>query len=84
MFFRGIYAQTTYNLYGVITDEVGRPIVSASVFIDGTYSDFDGNYLIVASLEQGDYAIAVSGIGFSTNQVTVSLELQDQVQMVRF
>ncbi len=80
----GAIAQTSYNLYGVVTDDTGRPVVGASIFIDGTtsgtVSDFDGNYLINASLDQGQYTIVVSSVGYTTNRFTIELGLDDQVQ----
>ena len=43
-----LLAQMTTDIYGEILDELGEPLVEASVFLEGTQpgvqTDFDGNY----------------------------------------
>jgi len=61
--------QVTGEVFGTITDEVGIPILGASVYLEGTESgsttDFDGNYRI-SSAPTGSFNLIASYLGYET------------------
>ncbi|WP_350285856.1 TonB-dependent receptor [uncultured Croceitalea sp.] len=63
------YAQVTTDLFGNVLDEVGEPIIGASVFLEGTekgaQTDFDGNYTIT-DVTPGSYNLVVSYLGYES------------------
>lgn len=70
------YAQNgKFNLKGVIKDELGEPLIGASVFVkgtsEGTITDVDGTFSIDVS--QGNILTA-SYIGYLTQEVEVGLK----------
>ena len=67
-----------YSFTGNITDRsTGAPVPGASVFIDNTsyggVTDFDGKYSFRASLAPGEYFLATSYLGYSTQRTSISL-----------
>lgn len=75
-------AMAQQTITGVVLDEQGQPLPSATVQIKGTNTgtstDFDGNYSITAS--NGD-VLVFSFVGFSTQEVTVANEDQIDVTL---
>jgi len=63
------------TLTGNIQDELGEPLIGATILLEGTtlgtITDFDGNYL-VENITPGTYNVAISFIGYKkiTNTVT--------------
>ena len=62
-----LLAQQT--LYGIITDELGEPVISANIkilqgdtYITGTVTDFDGKYSI--QIDPGIYNVEFSYVGY--------------------
>lgn len=74
-----------FSVSGLVTDESGRPVPGASVFIEGTtfgtVADFDGNYSVNASLSDGSYQLIVSNIGFATQNIEFQIENNDQIEI---
>ena len=74
-----VHAQSG-GIKGTIVDESGDLIPGASIVIQGTsngvVSDIDGNFSI-NQLENGDYTLVVSYIGYSSQNVTLQVP-QDQ------
>ncbi len=71
------YAQAqTGQITGQIVDESGAPLPGASVVIEGTnngtMTDFDGNFTL-SGLENGDYQLIVSYVGFGRKTVSVTV-----------
>ncbi|MEN9597778.1 MAG: hypothetical protein RL596_89 [Bacteroidota bacterium] len=70
-----LHAQTI--LKGKVTDSKGLPIAGASVTIKNTESgaatNVDGNYQFSVSLKTGKYTVAISSIGFSTAEKSISV-----------
>ncbi|WP_394746837.1 TonB-dependent receptor [Spongiimicrobium salis] len=64
-----INAQTTGEIYGIVTDEVGTPIPGASVYLEktevGASTDFDGKY-IISNAPTGSYNLVASYLGYET------------------
>ena len=62
-----LFAQVTTNIYGEVVDELGEPLIGASVFLEGTQlgaqTDFDGNYKI-SGVAPGSYNLIVNYLGF--------------------
>jgi len=69
------FAQET-TIKGQVIDDLGTPILGASVYIEGTTlgtsTDFDGNYVLTTSLT-GPVTVIFSYVGFSN--VSASLDL---------
>lgn len=71
------FSQNSGSFSGAVTDSrSGMPIPGASVFIEntsyGTVTDFDGNYSFEANLQQDDYILIASYLGYSTQKITIS------------
>lgn len=69
-----IHAQSSYTLTGKITDSNnGLPIVGGAIVIEsttyGSQTDFDGNYSFSANLEQKEYTLIVSSLGYTTKKI---------------
>lgn len=64
-----IQAQVSGELSGKVTDEVGEPIMGASIFLNGTQkgtiSDENGQYLL-SDIIPASYNLTVSYLGFET------------------
>lgn len=62
-----LFAQVTAVIYGEVIDELGEPLIGASVFLEGTQlgaqTDFDGNYKI-SGVAPGSYNLIVNYLGF--------------------
>ncbi|MDG5798900.1 TonB-dependent receptor [Marinilabiliaceae bacterium ANBcel2] len=71
--FAGLQAQER-TVAGVVTDQEGDPIPGASVVIEGTttgtVTDFDGNYSLNVTGEEGE-ALVISFVGMETKTVEV-------------
>ncbi|WP_224488107.1 TonB-dependent receptor [Robertkochia flava] len=63
------WAQVNTDIYGIVTDNTGEPILGASVYLEGTQkgaqTDLDGKY-VIKDVEPGSYNLVVSYIGFKT------------------
>jgi TonB-linked SusC/RagA family outer membrane protein len=72
-------AQTaTYNISGSVTDSrTGETLIGASVNFQnttiGTSTNMDGNFEFTASLEEGDYTLLISYIGYSRRSMPITL-----------
>lgn len=71
------FSQNSGSFSGAVTDSrSGTPIPGVSVFIEntayGAVTDFDGNYSFQANLQQADYTIIASYLGYSTEKISVS------------
>ncbi|NNG10003.1 MAG: TonB-dependent receptor plug domain-containing protein, partial [Arenibacter sp.] len=74
--------QSPITISGTITESgSGMPVAGASVFIEntsfGAVSDFDGNYSLNAQLENKDYTLIASYLGFTTQRITISITGDD-------
>ena len=85
-----VFAQTK-SITGTINDAFGQPLPGVNILLKGTTigvtSDMDGNYTL-ANLENGDFTIEVSYVGFKTftklitiqnENVTVDVALNEDV-----
>jgi hypothetical protein len=83
-----VTAQNKYNITGIINDEKGQAVKSATVFISGsekvTISDENGHFSI-KNLPPGNYQLSVSMLGYAlltkpvmlqNKQVDITLTLQ--------
>lgn len=63
------------KLSGKVTDETGAPLPGITVAVKntklGTTTDGEGNYVLNADLQPGNYTVTYSGIGFSTRESTL-------------
>lgn len=71
------FSQNSGSFSGAVTDSrSGTPIPGVSVFIEntsyGAVTDFDGNYSFQADLQQADYTLVASYLGYSTEKISVS------------
>jgi len=68
------YAQDTGSIKGLVTDDTGEPLPSASAVINsikkGAVADFDGNYLL-ENIPVGTYEITFSFLGLNSVVKTV-------------
>ena len=64
---QSLFAQVNTTIYGEVVDELGEPIVGASVFFEGTQqgaqTDFDGKYDI-SGVAPGSYNLIVNYLGY--------------------
>jgi len=71
-----------YNITGTVTDDDGNPLFGVNVVLQGqqkgAVTDIDGKY-IIADIEEGDYNLAASYIGYATQQKEVSVGDEDLV-----
>ena len=73
------FAQTgTYEISGTVIDSrTAETLIGANVNFEGTTlgtsTDADGNFEFTATLEQGDYTLLVSFLGYSLRRVPVTL-----------
>ena len=62
-----LIAQVTTEIYGEVIDELGKPLIGASIFLEGTQqgaqTDFDGNYKI-SGVAPGSYNLIVNYLGY--------------------
>ncbi len=69
-----LMAQT--QVRGIVVDEAGEPVIGATVLIKGTYqgtvSDIDGNFLLMAPTGG---TLVISYVGYITEEVPVSSEV---------
>ncbi|WP_117880189.1 TonB-dependent receptor [Aureibaculum luteum] len=72
-----LHAQDTGSIQGIITDDAGQPLPSASVSINsiskGVVTDFDGNYLL-ENIPVGSYNVTFSFLGLQSITQRVSVE----------
>lgn len=65
------------GLSGRITDSENNPLPGISIFVKasqkGTYTNSQGKF-ILENLNEGDYVILISGIGFDTEEIKVIVE----------
>ncbi len=80
-----LFAQTHYELKGVVVDEYNEPLPGASVFLypieKGTTTDAEGAF-VIDKLLQGTYTISVSFIGYKTLTDSVKIS-EDQLYHVQ-
>ena len=73
------FAQTgTYEISGTVVDSrTGETLIGANVNFEGTTlgtsTDADGNFEFTATLEEGDYNLLVSFLGYSLRRLPVTL-----------
>ena len=62
-------AQTKVDISGKVTDEVGAPLIGATVYLEGTtigaQTDLDGQF-VIKDVEPGSYNIIASYLGYET------------------
>jgi outer membrane receptor protein involved in Fe transport len=67
------FAGTTGQIKGRVTDDAGKPVIGASVFVVGTtqgaVTDIDGNYQILR-VDPGTYTIRISSVEYTTVEVS--------------
>ncbi|MCX6151198.1 MAG: TonB-dependent receptor [Ignavibacteriales bacterium] len=67
-----MYAQTSGKISGRVTDNLGEPLVFATIIVEGTKqgaaSDVDGYYAIL-NIRAGIYTVSFRSIGFQTKVV---------------
>ncbi len=85
--FASIFANAqSYTILGTVVDENKEPLFGASVLIKetkaGTYSDKDGKFRI--SLEEGNYTLQVSFIGFKTKIEKIQLNESTEIEVVLY
>lgn len=65
---KSVAAQTNYAITGTVTDEKGKPLKAATVFISDskiiTSTGSDGKFLL-ANLEPGSFKLSVTSIGYA-------------------
>ncbi len=65
----GAQAQVTTSVFGKVVDELGEPLIGASVFLEGTQlgaqTDFEGKYEI-QDVPPGSYNLVASYLGFKS------------------
>ncbi len=70
------------NISGKITDEDGKALTGASIYLQhtykGTYSDINGNY-ILKKIHNGKYKISVSYLGYKS--IIKEINLQKDLKM---
>ncbi|PWL38387.1 SusC/RagA family TonB-linked outer membrane protein [Flagellimonas aquimarina] len=71
------FSQNSGSFSGAVTDSrSGTPIPGVSVFIEntsyGAVTDFDGNYSFQVNLQQADYVLVASYLGYSTEKISLS------------
>lgn len=76
--------QKEYSFTGEVTDASdGLPIPGVSVFLEGTsyggVSDFNGNYVFKASVENGDYTLLARYLGYSTSRSDLSIGAMTEI-----
>lgn len=68
---------------GMVIDDMSSPLPGANIIISGTTkgttTDFDGNFLL-ENLENGDYKVEISSIGFTAKILTVTIK-DDEVDL---
>lgn len=73
-----ISAQGKFSVKGTITDETGSPVIGANVILKGTQlgtiSDIDGVYNLMGSVEDGNYTIIISYLGYANKSESVDLQ----------
>lgn len=82
LFHPSVKAQQVFALSGMIKDATGKPVVSATVFIDGskriTATDERGGFRF-RDLEPGTYQLVVNMVGFYSVKTTVNVQNRDVV-----
>lgn len=83
-FMIGIAQAQTGEIKGQIVDETGSPLPGASIVVDGlskgVSSDFEGNFSITG-LEEGNYNLVISYIGFTNQTLAVSVPQSESLQI---
>lgn len=80
----GLQPATNYTYRGVVTDETGRPLIGASVLIEGTakgtVTDINGRF----HLNHADprATLRITYTGYAEQQITVSGDQEIEVQML--
>ena len=73
-----------YSFSGNVSDNNdGSPIPGVSVFLEGTtyggVTDFDGNYTFKTTLEQREYVLVASYLGYSTKRTSITTGSSDEI-----
>jgi outer membrane receptor protein involved in Fe transport len=82
-----LYAGETGKISGVITDDLGDPVIGANVLVQGTHfgaaADIDG-YFYINNVPPGTYTLVVSSVGYAktrVNEVVVRIDLTTNVDV---
>jgi hypothetical protein len=72
------------TVQGTVTDKDGNPLPGATIIesgsVNGTISDFDGNFTLEVSDENS--TLEISFIGFESQQITANVNENIQIQLV--
>ncbi|MDB9823693.1 TonB-dependent receptor [Flavobacteriaceae bacterium] len=83
-FMIGFAQAQTGEIKGQIVDETGSPLPGASIVVDGlskgVSSDFEGNFSITG-LDEGNYNLVISYIGFDNQTVAASVPQSESLQV---
>ncbi|MDC1434118.1 TonB-dependent receptor [Flavobacteriaceae bacterium] len=83
-FMIGFAQAQTGEIKGQIVDETGSPLPGASIVVDGlskgVSSDFEGNFSITG-LDQGNYNLVISYIGFDNQTIAASVPQSESLQV---
>ena len=75
IFSSGLYAQKTFTLSGIITDDKGESLIGATVYTQdksqGVISNEYGFYSL--TLEEGLHTLVISFLGFLNHERTINL-----------
>ena len=75
--FSSVAIAQTGNIAGTVTDNGGVPLPGVNVLIQntttGSVTDFDGNY-VINDVDNGTYTIEVSYIGYKTQELSVTVD----------
>ena len=83
-----VFAQSGYQVKGVVVDQIG-PVIGATVIeqgtTNGTSTDLDGNYILTVS--SADAVVEISCIGYATqafvaSQLPATVTLADDAQFL--
>jgi TonB-linked SusC/RagA family outer membrane protein len=76
-------AMAQYSFKGKIVDELGQPVVGATVLVKGagagTSAGVDGTYSFSGSMAQGSYTLVASALGYKSVEKKVALGNQTSV-----
>ncbi|MFD2145033.1 carboxypeptidase-like regulatory domain-containing protein [Mucilaginibacter antarcticus] len=71
------FSQNRYNITGIVKDETGKPVKSATVFISGSEKvtiSAENGYFSLGNLLPGNYQVSVSMLGYASLTKPVMLQ----------